>query len=153
MIYNNNISGIASVNASANIFQWNQIYSNNAGVQYNNSSDIISLNTITNNTYGVVYLSGDTTRYCRNNMVPNQRYALSNASAMLSRITNNWWGSTLATNIRKKMFGQNSFTNFTPYRLFGPFDITPYADTDPAAESLPAYTLACKPDNRQSQME
>jgi len=106
LVYNNGASGIACVNASGDLIQFNRITSNRTGIQYNNSTDTVSLNSVTNNTYGLVYINGDTTGITRNNLAPNLRYALSNVQGLNRRMTNNWWGGTIASNIRKKSSGR-----------------------------------------------
>ena len=79
----------------------------------------------------MTFNSGSFITFTKNNLAPGNIRAFSNASGMKMKITNIWWGMTIASNIQKKICGQTGYSNFTPYRLWGPFDITPYADTDP----------------------
>ncbi len=129
-IHNNSSYGLYISNSAGSTIKYNQIYSNPVGVYYKSSSCEISLNAITNNNYGVVYASGSLTGFHKNNLSPNN-CAFSNASGLSVKITNNWWGSTIASIIKSKTIGITSYDEFTPYRLLAPFDITPGKDTTP----------------------
>ncbi|MDD5067512.1 MAG: PQQ-binding-like beta-propeller repeat protein [bacterium] len=130
-IFQNRTNGIVCVFATNSYIMNNLIRSHPAGIRYQNSSSSVLLNTITNNNLGVLFLNGGFKDFSRNNLAWNRICSFSNASGAAVRITNNWWGSTLATNIRRNIFGMTGYSNFTPYRLFGAFDITAGADTDP----------------------
>ena len=130
-IYSNHISGISLTNCTYSTLSYNNIYYNNIGLSSFNSTNYIQLNSITNNIYGVELANGIFGQCSKNNLWPNYRYALSNIAGVPQKMTNNWWGSTLATNIQKKIYGLSGYSNFTPYRLFGLFDVKPNADTTP----------------------
>lgn len=144
-IYNNEETGIYFDWSDNSTIQHNRIYSNPIGIYYEDSTSEISLNTITNNNYGVVYASGSLTGFHKNNLSPNN-CAFSNASGLSVKITNNWWGSTIASVIKSKTIGITSYDEFTPYRLFGEFDITPGADTETPdiITGVHSYITNCK---------
>jgi hypothetical protein len=133
MIYSNYSFGIYLNNVKNNSITYNKIKLNRYGIGYENttSTNAIELNNITSNNYGIVYYSGDMLCIHKNNIYLNQCFNLSNVNLTAVKITNNWWGSTIASNIAKKMFNITDYSNFIPYRLFTTFDMTPGADTTP----------------------
>ena len=67
----------------------------------------------------------------KNNLINNINADFRNGGTTPMVVTNNWWGTTILSNIRNRIQGNSpAASNFAPYRLFGPFDITPGADTD-----------------------
>ncbi|MDD5067614.1 MAG: right-handed parallel beta-helix repeat-containing protein, partial [bacterium] len=130
-IYDHEGSGIALSNSANSLIEYNNIYGQNTGVLYYNSSSSLFLNNITNNNFGINFKSGSFNRIEKNNLHNNNRYSFSNTSGNSVRITNNWWGSTVASNIRNRISGIAEYSDFTRYRLYGPFDIVREADTTP----------------------
>lgn len=130
LIYGHATNGIFLLFSTNSRISHNLIFSNRTGVLNKNSFSSIFLNSISNNIWGIVSESSPVQDCSRNNLFPNSRYGLSNTPAGNGRWTNNWWGSTIASNIRKRIFGVSHNSNFTPYRLYGPVDIAPFADAD-----------------------
>ncbi len=133
-IYNNYNYGITIEDADYNEFYNNTITNNdNTGIQLIGSSEenSISLNNIMGNLFG---LSISDTAYTDNlifkNNIINNGIGFTNETATVIMLTNNWWGNTIAGDIQTNIIGNGNYSNFTPYRLFGLFDITPGADTD-----------------------
>lgn len=131
LIFNQNNSGIRLIEANNMRIKYNRIYNNPIGVIYSNSSISFNQNSLTNNDYGFVFYGGDTDEISYNNLYLNTRYNFSNASGSSIQITNIWWGSTVCSNIQNKLYNIQGYNNFTPYRLFGPFDIAEGSDIIP----------------------
>ena len=135
-IRNNNIYGIYLKGIAGDWYVYrNLIEKHQIGVYCDNLADgfwnpNLYLNTIKSNTYGICGRGSSTGMFFdealwRNNIYDNTRYNISNINV---NITNHWWGTTILTNIRKKIFSSGG-QRYTSYRLFGPFDISSGADT------------------------
>ena len=92
-------------------------------------TNIIKLNTISDNNYGIDYRGGDVYSFEKNNFINNNNANFSNNTAGNVNVDNNWWSTNVSSNIKKKIAGMTDYSNFTPYRLFGKYDITFNADT------------------------
>ncbi|MBN1898543.1 MAG: right-handed parallel beta-helix repeat-containing protein, partial [Spirochaetes bacterium] len=122
------------------IFRYNMIHDNNLGILYTNSYSTISLNSITNNTYGVYFKSSFSRGFAGNNLQKNSSFAVINSSPHV-KLTNNWFGTTSAGGIASMISNHGGYSNFIPYRLFGPFDTTGGDTTTlPKITILTSYT-------------
>ena len=123
----NNTNGIYMVNSTNSMIYKNKIQNgliaNGNGIFYFNSSSSIQQNTITNNINGVKFLSGNSQQITKNNIFDNTTN-FNNLSGFGTKITNNWWNSTIASTNARRIKNNGGYSNFTIYRLFGPFDIT-----------------------------
>lgn len=128
--------GIRIVESTNTVLAYNRIRGNPVGVDHQDSLSSIYLNTISNNNFGLIHKSGSFQRMEKNNMQSNTVCAFSNNTLFPVRITNTWWGTTLASAIASRIRNNGGYSNFGRYRLRGPFDISPGADT----ERLPAVT-------------
>ena len=90
-----------------------------SGIYYSNSSSLIQQNTITNNFNGIKYNSGLTWQIVKNNIFDNTTN-FNNLSGLGTKITNNWWNSTIASTNARRIKNNGGYSNFTIYRLFGP---------------------------------
>ena len=124
LIYNTLEYGIYLINSTNSTIANNKIMSIPIGINSTNSiSSIVKLNDITNNNQGFRLLSGNLQLFTKNNM-----YNLTNFNNLPGvpyvKITNNWWNSTIASTNARRIKNNGGYSNFTIYRLFGPFDIT-----------------------------
>ncbi|MDD5065967.1 MAG: right-handed parallel beta-helix repeat-containing protein, partial [bacterium] len=139
LIYNNQTNGIRLNGSTNSLVRGNRIFGNFLnGVYYSGSFSSLCQNTITNNMNGVRLVNGPFQRFEKNNLQTNTACSFTNSSGMFMKLTNNWWGTTIASGIASRIRNNGGYSNFTAYRLFGPFDITPGADTT----RLPAITWA-----------
>ena len=60
----------------------------------------------------------------KNNIINNTINFTNMSGAPYVQITNNWWNSTIASTNARRIKNNGGYSNFTIYRLFGPFDIT-----------------------------
>ncbi|MDD5065920.1 MAG: right-handed parallel beta-helix repeat-containing protein [bacterium] len=84
------------------------------------------LNTIRGSSSGIRFMAG-TMSMEKNNIMSNSQWNMVLYQPV--KITNDWFGSTIASSIGSMISNYSGYSNFTPYRLFGRFDITPGADT------------------------
>ena len=147
MIINNSIesnqkAGIFSETCNNNFIYNNLIANNTAstGIYFESSSGIIKLNTITNNSIGINLSGGSLPIISKNNIFNNTGpFDLFNNQANPVDALTNWWGTSILTNIDKRIRDDEEgggAVAFIPFRLFTRFDIFPGADTD----SLPIIT-------------
>ncbi|MDD5065921.1 MAG: right-handed parallel beta-helix repeat-containing protein, partial [bacterium] len=130
-VYNNQLHGIYLFGATNNTLTGNNVLGNPSGIYYDNSiNNTVSFNSITNNSRAVTFASGTLGVFTKNNLQNNSVRAFTNNSGAFVKITNNWFGTTVASSIMSKVANNGGYSNFTPYRLFGRFDITPGADTE-----------------------
>ena len=125
--YYNNLNDIALINSTNSVVARNNIQGSltGMGIYYSNSSSIIQLNTITNNLYGIKYNNGGVAQLITKNNIFDNTTNFNNLSGIpYVKITNNWWNSTIASTNSRRISGNGGYSNFTIYRLFGPFDIT-----------------------------
>ncbi len=127
-ILNNEQRGINCINSTNIDILTNNIFLNPQGIYFKNSYTKVIANNITNNNYGIVRNNGDFSIFTKNNLYPNNNFSFSNISGGAIHLTNSWWGSTIASSIQSNIYGLSGYSNFTPYRLFGPFKIYPGAD-------------------------
>jgi len=142
-IYNNlitfNSNGIEFNNSLGNIenyIYYNLIRNNTNGIWYSSSpNNNIILNTITSNRVGVNmnWIGGSLITLRKNNIDNNYLTNVINNTGNPQTILTNWFGTTIVTNIKKKIGGSQTI-DFIPYRLFGRFNITPGADTFPPSQ-------------------
>ncbi len=116
-IFANQTNGIKIIGGDNNRIDYNNIYSN-------------SLNGISINSNAVDNI------ITKNNIIDNTAMNFLNQTGIPIQATNNWWGTTVAPDIALKISGNGNYLNFSPYRLFGPFDLSLNADT----VSMPAIT-------------
>ena len=140
IIYSNQLSyntnGITLINVSNTILHRNIMEYNKYGIIVTNSpSTIFELNNVKDNQYGVWFKSGTNSVFVKNNIYNNNVYNARQPVDIDDFVyTNNWWGSTIWSNIRKKIEGTPPYINFAPWRLFGPFNIKESADTEPVSQ-------------------
>ena len=129
IITENSNYGIYFFGSSSNIkIQYNKIKNSEYGISITNNSTLkLQLNSIISNTYGLKINSGVIITNIKNNIYDNLTNLI---TAELIKLTNNWWGTTVASDILSKISGLSSYSNFTPYRLFCPYNILPGADTE-----------------------
>ena len=128
-----NSAGGVWIQGSTNfLLQYNDISFNLAseGIVVMDSTGDIELNTIFSNKTGIAYGNANNVNITKNNISNNTNVNLDNLAGIPAVITNNWWGSTIVSTILAGINNNGTYSNFTPYRLFGEFDITPGADTD-----------------------
>ncbi len=121
------------VNTITNIvINSNKITKATNGLYINNSYNIeIVANNITNNKYGIINGNNDLILLTKNNLIQNKNYAISNISGNPFKMTNNWWGTTIASSIQSNLYGITGYSNFIPYRLFGKFHLKTNSDITP----------------------
>ena len=112
-IYNNQYYGLYITDSTNTVLSNNNIYNNPTGVYYEDSSSSIYLNNITNNTYGVRLVSGSFARFDRNNLQNNTSWAFTNTTAGFVKVTNNWFGSTIASSISNVPFSSSYISSLT----------------------------------------
>ncbi|MBU1076855.1 MAG: right-handed parallel beta-helix repeat-containing protein [Spirochaetes bacterium] len=134
IISRNLVCGIYINDSSDTVLSNNKIFYNREGINQINSSLSVFLNSITNNTNGVRFISGTMQQFSRNNVFNNSGYNFITLQPY-NIITNNWWGTTVASTIYSTISNNGGYSNFTPYRLFGLFDIDPGSDTVPPLNS------------------
>ncbi|MBN1899315.1 MAG: right-handed parallel beta-helix repeat-containing protein [Spirochaetes bacterium] len=101
----------------------------------------INLNTIVSNYTGVFYSNSSTTlKLTRNNIYSNIYLNVTN-HGIHATITSNWWGTTLAYDIKKSIDSTVTFNEIIPYRLFDKFNIEYGADINylPVISSVTAF--------------
>ncbi|MBN1897906.1 MAG: right-handed parallel beta-helix repeat-containing protein, partial [Spirochaetes bacterium] len=125
--------GLYIVNATNNIFTQNIIRNQSIGggiLSQNGKNNKAFKNIITNNYKGIMFSGGlpqQSLPAFLNNIYHNTDN-IDNSSGNAFKISNNWWGSTASSNILRKM-NLGAGIDFTPYRLFGPFDTSEGSDT------------------------
>ena len=135
LITKNGTTGIAITNSIGSSLTYNILTNQSQGLSINNSTVQFQLNLIKGNATGLKLGLANTLNETKNNIFAN----LTNVKAVSSaKLTNIWWGSVVSSNIQKNIVGMSGYSNFTPYRLFGAFDLTLGAITD----KLPTITWA-----------
>ncbi len=129
MINYNEINGIFINGSGSSIIKYNNINNNIQGIYYTNSLSPVYQNNIASNTIGFLYKGSGLDEFSRNNIF-NNAVNLSNTLPAAIKLTNNWWGTTIADQIQIKIKGQAGYSNFTPYRLFNKFNILENADNN-----------------------
>ncbi len=151
IIENNMRVGINSDGCNNNFIYNNLIVNNSTtstGINFNNSSGTIRLNTITNNGIGINLTIGSVPRIKKNNIFNNNSaFDFYNNQANPVDASTNWWGLSLLSNIDARIRDNEEgggVVTFTQYRLFGLFDIALGADTDAlqVISSVSASTLS-----------
>ncbi|MDD5065919.1 MAG: NosD domain-containing protein [bacterium] len=133
-----NLQGLQFENGSGmtfgNTVSFNRIVHNTNGILFHdNSMNYISANTVSSNLNGLVvtHPGGVVTVLHKNNLCFNTRFNITNMGTLTANTTlSNWFGTTIVSNIRKKIVTTSGPVFFLPYRLFGEFDIAPNADID-----------------------
>ncbi|GAI17128.1 unnamed protein product, partial [marine sediment metagenome] len=101
-----------------------------AALYLNNSpNNQIILNTFYNNFLAVfpqTAIDINSNTVIMNNFISNGI-----AATLFDNCTNNYWNSTIASEIKTISANTLDYSNFTPYRIGGPFDITLGADVTP----------------------
>lgn len=122
-------NGILIEGSTNSIIKCNNIYNNPQGICYVSSLSPVYQNSITNNTVGFLYKGSKIDKFSKNNVF-NNTINVSNAQSGSIKLTNNWWGTTIAGDIQAKIKGQSVYSNFIPYRLFGKVNTLEGADID-----------------------
>lgn len=105
-----------------------------------NSSAIVERNLFDRFNWGF-QISGNTVlnSFSANSFMNGSKAYFRNLTPSPMKVTNNWWGSKKGITIHTTLVSNNgSFSNFMPFRLFGPADIAPGSDTTP----LPLISFA-----------
>lgn len=131
-ISQNQLYGMYISGSTGSEVQYNDFYYNLTGIGHENSTSYIYLNNIINNTNGVCLVSGGFQQFEKNNLQSNTGFSFCNQTAPV-KITNNWFGTTIASSIASSISNNGENTNFIPYRLFGEFNILENADNEPIA--------------------
>ncbi|MDD5066868.1 MAG: right-handed parallel beta-helix repeat-containing protein, partial [bacterium] len=124
-------NGLRLQGSTNSVISGNRFLASRCGLSSRNSYSSVFLNSMLSNIFGAELSGGSFQRFDRNNLQTNQRAGFTNSQSGSVKVTNNWWGTTLASRISQKIKNIPGYPDFTPYRLFNPFDITPGADTDP----------------------
>ena len=134
-IYKSSMYGIYISNSTNINIQNNKILYNSVkgGIIITNSKVRIELNLIASNKTGIYLDNGSVITNNKNNIYDNTDFNFFNSSGSYINITNNWWGSTVASVIASKISNNGGYSNFTPYRLFNRFSIVEGADTTPVS--------------------
>ena len=89
----------------------------------------VQLNTICSNHYGAQFKYSTNSIFVMNNIMNNLTNGRKPGGAGPSSYSNNWWGTTVWSNLRKRIEGPPAnAASFKPWRLFGLFNINPNAD-------------------------
>ncbi len=129
MIQRNGVNGVCINSSGISIINCNNINNNIHGICYSNSLSSIYQNSFMSNTVGFLFNNSGLGKFTKNNLVDNT-INVSNASAGVIKLTNNWWGTTIASEIQLTIKGQTGYSNFTPYRLFNKVNIISNADNE-----------------------
>ena len=131
LISENNNNGLIVYQSSNTLIQYNILRNNKYyGLYLTNAPNTkVQLNTISSNRYGIQFKYATNSILVMNNFINNTTNGRSPAGPGASAYTNNWWGTTVWSNIRMKFEGWPGTTaGFKPWRLFGLFNINPNAD-------------------------